>query len=44
MKAGDTVEHLKYIAGKEGVTAEEEALDVIAQKADGAMRERPFHF
>ena len=39
MKAGDTVEHLKYIAGKEGVTAEEEALDVIAQKADGAMRD-----
>ncbi len=39
MKVGDTVEHLKYIAGKEGVVAEEEALDVIAQKADGAMRD-----
>ena len=33
------VEHLKYVAGKEGVTAEEEALNVIAQKADGAMRD-----
>lgn len=39
MKVGDTVEHLKYIADKEGVTAEEAALDVIAQKADGAMRD-----
>lgn len=39
MKVGDTVEHLKYIAGKEGVVAAEEALDVIAQKADGAMRD-----
>ena len=39
MKAGDTVNHLKYIAEKEGVQAEPEALDVIAQKADGAMRD-----
>ena len=39
MKAGDTVEHLKYIAQKEGITAEEAALDIIAQKADGAMRD-----
>lgn len=39
MKVADTVEHLKYIASKEGITAEEEALDVIAQKADGAMRD-----
>ena len=38
MKVGDTVEHLKYISAKEGITAEEAALDVIAQKADGAMR------
>ncbi len=33
------VEHLKYVADKEGVEAEEEALNVIAQKADGAMRD-----
>ncbi len=39
MKVSDTVEHLKYIAQKENVIAEEEALDVIAQKADGAMRD-----
>jgi DNA polymerase-3 subunit gamma/tau len=39
MKAGDTVSHLKYIAEKEGIKAESEALDVIAQKADGAMRD-----
>lgn len=35
----DAIEHLKYIAAKEGVQAEEEALNVIAQKADGAMRD-----
>lgn len=39
MKVGDTINHLKYIASKEGVNAEEEALNVIAQKADGAMRD-----
>lgn len=39
MKVGDTVNHLKYIANKEGVHAEDEALDIIAQKADGAMRD-----
>ena len=35
----DAVNHLKYVAEKEEVTAEEEALNVIAQKADGAMRD-----
>ncbi len=35
----DAVNHLKYVAQKENVTAEEEALNVIAQKADGAMRD-----
>lgn len=39
MKVGDTVEHLKHISAKEGITAEEAALDIIAQKADGAMRD-----
>ncbi|WP_026475621.1 DNA polymerase III subunit gamma/tau [Alkaliflexus imshenetskii] len=33
------VEHLKYVAKKEGIEAEEEALNVIATKADGAMRD-----
>ena len=35
----DTVAHLQYVAGKEGVQAEPEALNVIAQKADGGMRD-----
>lgn len=35
----DIADYLSYVAGKEGVTAEEEALHVIAQKADGAMRD-----
>lgn len=39
IKVPDTIEHLKRIAAKEGVQAEEEALNVIAQKADGAMRD-----
>jgi DNA polymerase-3 subunit gamma/tau len=33
------VKHLTNIAAKEGVKAETEALNVIAQKADGAMRD-----
>ncbi len=39
IKVKDMTEHLAYIAGKENVTAEPEALHVIAQKADGAMRD-----
>ena len=35
----DTVEHLQYVAQQEGVNAEVEALNVIAQKADGGMRD-----
>jgi len=35
----DAVEHLQFVAGKEGINAEEEGLNVIAQKADGAMRD-----
>ena len=35
----DTVAHLQYVAKKEGVKAEVEALNVIAQKADGGMRD-----
>lgn len=35
----DTVEHLQYVAAQEGVTAEPEALNVLAQKADGGMRD-----
>ncbi len=35
----DTVDHLQYVASQEGVTAEPEALNVLAQKADGGMRD-----
>ncbi|GAB1414991.1 DNA polymerase III subunit gamma/tau [Paludibacter sp.] len=35
----DTVNHLKYVAGKEGVTIDENALNIIAQKSDGGMRD-----
>ncbi|MFZ5941975.1 MAG: DNA polymerase III subunit gamma/tau [Bacteroidota bacterium] len=39
IKIEDTVEYLQYIAGKENITAEAEGLHIIAQKADGAMRD-----
>jgi DNA polymerase-3 subunit gamma/tau len=35
----DAVAHLAYVASKEGITAEPEALNVIALKADGGMRD-----
>lgn len=35
----DTVQHLMGVAQKEGITAEAEALNVIALKADGGMRD-----
>ena len=35
----DATEYLKYIAENQGVVAEDDALHIIAQKADGAMRD-----
>ena len=35
----DAVDYLKKIAREQGITAEEDALHIIAQKADGAMRD-----
>lgn len=35
----DTVQHLQYVASTEGISAEVEALNVIALKADGGMRD-----
>ena len=35
----DIVAHLAYVASKEGISAEPEALNVIALKADGGMRD-----
>ena len=39
MTVRNTVDHLKNVAEKEGITYEEEALAVIAEKADGGMRD-----
>ena len=39
MNVQDTVGHLQYVASKERIQAEPEALNVIAQKADGGMRD-----
>ena len=39
MTVRNTVDHLKSVAEKEGITYEEEALAVIAEKADGGMRD-----
>ncbi|HAK00419.1 MAG TPA: hypothetical protein DCM62_10375 [Bacteroidales bacterium] len=35
----DIVKHLQYVAGSQGVTADRNALHIIAQKADGALRD-----
>lgn len=35
----DAVDHLKYVASSEQIEADENGLNVIAQKADGAMRD-----
>ena len=35
----DTIRHLQYVAQQEGINASEEALNVVAQKADGGMRD-----
>ncbi|MBC8593855.1 DNA polymerase III subunit gamma/tau [Oscillospiraceae bacterium N12] len=35
----DTVQHLAYVASKESISAEPDALNVIALKADGGMRD-----
>ena len=39
MTVANTIEHLKSVAEREGITYEEEALAVIAEKADGGMRD-----
>ena len=39
MTVQNTVNHLKSVAEKEGIKYEEEALAVIAEKADGGMRD-----
>ena len=39
IRVEDSVQYLKYIADNEGVTCDEESLNLIAQKADGGMRD-----
>ena len=39
IRVEDGVEYLKYIASQEGIAADEESLNLIAQKADGGMRD-----
>lgn len=35
----DIVRHLRYVADSEGITAEDSALGLVAEKADGGMRD-----
>ena len=35
----DIIRHLQYVAQQEGISATEDALNVVAQKADGGMRD-----
>jgi len=39
ISVSDTVEHLKYVASQEAVNIDENALNIIAQKSDGGMRD-----
>lgn len=39
MTVNDMMQHLEYVAKQEGITYEAEALHVIAEKADGGMRD-----
>ncbi len=39
IRVEDSVEYLRYIASQEGVVADDESLNLIAQKADGGMRD-----
>ena len=39
MTVADTISHLKAVAAKEGIECDDEALALIAEKADGGMRD-----
>lgn len=39
MSVPDIIEHLKRVAAKENITYDEKALNIIAEKADGGMRD-----
>jgi len=44
IKVNDIVKHLEYVARNENINFEVDALNVIAQKSDGAMRDALFIF
>ncbi|OQX98947.1 MAG: DNA polymerase III subunit gamma/tau [Bacteroidetes bacterium 4572_117] len=44
IKVEDITEHLEYVAKSENIEAEHDALNIIAQKADGAMRDALSYF
>jgi DNA polymerase-3 subunit gamma/tau len=39
IKVDDMRQHLRYVATQEGITAEDDALHLLAQKADGGLRD-----
>ncbi len=39
IRTNDIADHLAHIAGKEGIIADREALELIGQKADGGLRD-----
>lgn len=39
IKIEDIAHHLAYVAGKENIEADKDALHIVAQKADGALRD-----
>ena len=39
IKVEDVVKYLQFISGKEGISYDDESLHIIAQKADGCMRD-----
>jgi DNA polymerase-3 subunit gamma/tau len=39
IRVQDSVDHLKSICAKEGINAEDDAMHVVAQKAEGALRD-----
>ncbi|MFC6225425.1 DNA polymerase III subunit gamma/tau [Hymenobacter artigasi] len=39
IKVEDMRQHLRYVATQEGITAEDDALHLLAQKADGGLRD-----
>lgn len=43
IRISDTVAHLQYVAGSEGITVDDAALNIIARKAERRHARRPVH-